>query len=129
MKHFIISLAILLSFAVSANGALVDNDDGTVTDTDRGIMWLQDANIAHTLGYDTDGVMTWNEANTWISEINNPFSSYYMGYSNWRRPSALNQDGSGPCLFYDCNDSEIESFMEQFITDNTGEEKYVYETC
>ena len=83
---------------------------GTITQTRNDgsmIMWLKDANYANTSGYDADGLMTWSEAQAWINEINNPSSIYYMGYSNWRLPSSYNRDGSGPCYWFNCTDSEL----------------------
>ena len=43
-----------------------DNEDGTVTDNLTGLMWLQDANCAATIGHDPDGAggggMLWQSA-------------------------------------------------------------------
>lgn len=104
-KFFLSSLILLMMLfvmSVSANAALVDNGDGTITDTDRGIMWLQDANYAMTSGYDADGRMTWDESMTWADTL------IYAGFDDWRLPSALNSDGSGPCsVFETCTDSEM----------------------
>lgn len=100
-------LFIVLGVTVSANALLEDNGDGTVTQTrDDGsiLMWLQDANYPLTSGYDSDGLMNWNEAYTWIDYLN---STNYAGYNDWRLPSALNSDGSGPCGLYNCSESEL----------------------
>jgi hypothetical protein len=43
----------------------------------------------------------WNAANTWANNL------VYGGYDDWRLPTALNQDGSGPCAFSICNSSEM----------------------
>lgn len=96
---FVFLMIMLLS--VSANATLIDNGDGTVTDTDKNIMWLQDANYAYTSGYDANGLMTWYDAMTWADTLS------YAGYDNWRLPSALNSDGSGPCGGVNCTDSEM----------------------
>ncbi len=85
----------------SANAALVDNDDGTITDTDTNLMWIQDANYAFTSGYDADGKMYRLDAMAWASTLG------YAGHNDWRIPSALNSDGSGPCLVFNCTDSEM----------------------
>ena len=84
-----------------ANAALVDNGDGTITDTDRNLMWLQDANYAMTSGYDDDGMMTLSAAMTWADTL------FFAGHSDWRLPSSLNSDGSGPCAGWNCTDSEL----------------------
>jgi len=52
-----------------------DNSDGTVTDTQTGLMWSQDAN---------HGRKTWVEAQLYVTELN---ASGYMGYNDWRLPS------------------------------------------
>ena len=60
-------------FANTALALLIDNADGTITQTRNDgsmLMWLQDANYAQTSGFDTDGRMTWFEANAWIQSLN-----------------------------------------------------------
>ena len=96
-------IVIVLVFGLTfrTHAALVDNHDGTITDTDTGLMWLQDANYARTSGYDDDGLMNWFEAKIWADNL------IYAGYDDWRLPSALNADGSGPCQLDNCTDSEM----------------------
>lgn len=92
-KFFLISLiSLLLAFGLPliSNAELIDNGDGTITqfrDDGTILMWLKDANLAYTSGYDADGLMTWSETQTWIDEINDPSSIYYMGYSDWQLPN------------------------------------------
>ncbi len=91
-------LIIFLFYSSTAHAILIDNLDGTITDDDFGIMWLADANLAAiesfgVSGINTNGQMTWGTANNWIAGMN---TSNYLGYSNWRLPTAFNQDGSGP---------------------------------
>lgn len=71
-----------LSIATSANAALVPRLGGqAVYDTDLNITWLADANYAMTSGYDSDGLMTWAEANTWANNL------VFGGYDHWRLPT------------------------------------------
>jgi len=98
-KKFFISILITLIFAISfsavlAQAELIDNGDGTITDTGFGIMWLKDANMSAT-------TMTWDEANEWAENLE------FAGYDDWRLPSSLNQDGSGPCYGENCTGSEM----------------------
>jgi hypothetical protein len=45
--------------------------------------------------------MIWSAANAWAAGLS------YGGYEDWRLPTALNQDGSGPCLEFNCSGSEM----------------------
>lgn len=101
MNRVIFWICLLVIFVANANAALVDNGDGTITDTDRNLMWLMDANYAKTSGYDADGKMTWLQAMTWADNL------VFASYDNWRLPSALNSDGTGPCYDWNCMDSEM----------------------
>lgn len=90
---------LLSSGAVHA--ALHDRGGGLIYDDVFDITWLADANYAQTSNYDSDGVMDFDEANTWAAGLS------YGGYDDWRLPTALNQDGSGPCAGYNCSSSEM----------------------
>lgn len=92
-----VALAILtacLAWAGTAQAALFARPGGMVYDDVLNVTWLQDWNVA--------GVMTFEGANSWAANL------VYGGYDDWRLPSALNADGSGPCgpAFY-CNSSEM----------------------
>ncbi len=61
-------------------------------------MWLADANLAATetfgvSGINANGSMTWDTANIWIGGMN---TANWLGFSDWRLPTALNLDGTGP---------------------------------
>jgi len=100
-------LAGFLVFALStvAEAGLIDRGGGLIYDSDLDITWLQDANYA--------GVaMSHDEALAWAESL------VYQGYEDWRLPSALNQDGTGPDSTYSfipgstsppkvCDDSEM----------------------
>ena len=66
-------------------------------DTDRNITWLANANV--------NGLMTWAAANTWAANLS--FTDGVSVYDNWRLPTALNQDGTGPCVGFNCTGSEM----------------------
>lgn len=66
-KYVLLFMTIPLTQAALANTcALVDNGDGTVTDPNSSLMWLQDA--------DTVGITNWNNASSIISGAN--YASY-----------------------------------------------------
>jgi len=102
-------LASTLLLSQSANAGLIartitDNTFGTVDayyDDVLDITWLKDANFAKTSGYDADGRMTWDVANTWAGQLE------IGSYNDWRLTSlkpknsqidfnyiSLNYDGS-----------------------------------
>ncbi len=58
----------------------VDNGDGTVTDLNTGLMWLQ----GDSGGFDLDqgGALTWEEGLAWAEDLS------YAGYDDWRVPNA-----------------------------------------
>jgi len=108
-----------LGMAGAAQATLIDNSDGTVTDDSKGLMWLQNANLAATnifdLSYDTDlgdhpddsygsnytevirttGRMNWGGALRWIDAMN---AASYKGYDDWRLPT-VNDIGDNGCNF------------------------------
>lgn len=79
---YVMPLALILGFTVSpTHASLVDVGNGMVYDTVLDITWLQNANYAMSSGYDADGLMTWDEANTWATTL------YYGGTGGWRLPT------------------------------------------
>lgn len=73
LGRLVVALTVALGLAGPADALLIDNGDGTVTDDDIGIMWLQspgpDANFADAVAW-ADGLV-------------------FAGYDDWRLPSAL----------------------------------------
>ena len=80
---------------------LIDRGLGLIYDVERDITWMQDANYAKTVGRSRDGQLTWPDAMRWVASLS------YRGVRGWRLPTALNRDGSGPCVGHGCDQSEI----------------------
>ena len=80
---------------------LIDRGRGLLYDVERDLTWLQDTNYAKTSGHSRDGQMTWDDAKAWVARLN------YRGITGWRLPTALNADGSGPCIGDNCRESEL----------------------
>ena len=80
---------------------LIDRGRGFLYDVERNLTWLQDTNYAKTTCRSHDGQITWDEAKAWVARLN------YRGITGWRLPTALNENGSGPCIGNDCRESEL----------------------
>ena len=105
---FLIALMLFFGLTMSPHAALIDMGDGTIYDTDIQLTWLKDANYADTTGYDDAlygvdrwGRMQWADAVLWADNLS------FAGFDNWRLPTALNQDGTGPCVGLNCIGSEM----------------------
>ena len=80
-RWLILTLASTLGWCGVSNAALIDRGGGMIYDTDLDITWLQDANYAMTSGYDSDGMMTWDNAMAWADTLS------FGGYEDWRLPT------------------------------------------
>src|SRR3990172_2208876 len=113
LSYFLMVMMMVLGLSVQAHATLTTIGSATynsvdynlIYDDDRGIAWLDYSNnpnlwlnqVNWADGLNDAGVLTYNlnpgETMTWSG--------------NWRLPSALNQDGSGPCSGYNCTGSEM----------------------
>jgi len=99
---FVVCLFVSM-LSVTSYAQLIPNGDGTVTDTDTNLMWLQDSNYAYTSGYDTGGgYMNWDAAMTWANNL------IYAGHNDWRLPTTpgltwgeVVNEGEMAHLYYD----------------------------
>jgi len=65
--------AALMVIAGAAHAALVKNGDGTTTDTNTNLVWLQD--------WDSLGAQSWDRQTAWADNL------VFAGSSDWRLPS------------------------------------------
>lgn len=108
----------MISFGNLASAELVDNNDGTISDTDKGLMWVKDANLAKTEYYwvTENGYMEWSNAKTWVENL------VYAGYDDWKLPS------NGDCVGYNCVDSDMgHLYYTEFGNKAIGEEGWTME--
>lgn len=101
----------LFFFAPFCSAAFINNGDGTITHTDTGLMWLQDANYAATSGYDSDGRMDWQAAGQWAQNLS------FAGYQDWRLP---NLDHTDPvCTGQFCYEDELGRLFHDLGNEST----------
>ncbi len=114
----IVSIFILvlfaLCFATISSAVLVDNGDGTITDTDTNLMWIQDANYTMTSGYDADGVMNWFDALAWAENLD------YAGFVDWRLPTTPGVGEPGYCTEFNCTESEMGHLYYTVLGNSAG---------
>ncbi|GAB4511079.1 MAG: hypothetical protein Tsb0026_13710 [Sulfuricaulis sp.] len=106
---------VALNASPVSNAALVDSSGGLIYDTELGISWLADANLAVTnafgvTGINANGSMDWSTAQSWIAAMN---TANYLGYSDWRLPITMQPDttcadqAAGASGGYNCTGSEL----------------------
>ena len=105
-----LTLALLSGLVISgvAQATLIDRGGGLIYDDVLKITWLQDANYAKTSGYDADGYMNWDTANTWAANLVYHDSVRNVDYSDWRLPTMVDTAASGCDFAYtgtDCGNN------------------------
>lgn len=97
------ALLVLVGGLVSgaAQAALHDRGGGLVYDDVLDVTWLADANYAKTSGYDTDGLMTWEQAMEWAASLSYFDSVRGVTWDDWRLPTVTDTGPSG-CDVNDC---------------------------
>ena len=114
MNTKILSSGLLIAILFSSNpshAVLVNNFDGTITDTSTNLMWLQDLNWTDTYGIDDglygedkNGALLWSDAVNWADNLN------FLGYDDWRLATAdascINHSNID-ALQYNCTGSEL----------------------
>lgn len=94
------TLIMVLGFSLRAHADLFNR--GTDNFGNR-LIYDNDLNITW---YDyTNAYGDWQTAMNWADGLDVDFGGTH--YTDWRLPTSLNQDGSGPCLQYNCTDSEM----------------------
>ncbi len=95
----LIALSIVVCISTIAKGDLIDNGDGTITDTDLQIMWLKDAGSAPS--------MTFDQAQSWADGL------AVAGYKDWRLPRGTDPRTDGTAstpdgqFYYNAVESEF----------------------
>jgi hypothetical protein len=92
---FVGILLAVLGFSTPINAALQNNGNGLIYDTDLNITWYD---------YLAEG-RPWQQAKDWAEDLSITVNG--TTYTDWRLPSALNQNGSGPNDGYYVTGSEM----------------------
>ena len=94
MKKLILVMLLVVSLGFSplAQAELVNRGNGLIYDTDFNITWYANAKMAN---------LRWSEATAWAAGLN------VNGITGWRLPSAMNLDGTGPCIGLNCKMTEF----------------------
>ncbi len=105
-KPLIFALLAGLAFSGAAQATLIDRGGGLIYDDVLNLTWLQNANLAATntfgvSGIQSNGTMTWDTANQWITAMN---AADYLGYNDWRLPTMIDTGSSGCNLAYSGTD-------------------------
>lgn len=85
MKKLIIFLTLFFGLGFVASGMAgdyTDNNDGTITDNETGLMWMKS-----TMDVNEDGKIDYSDELTWQKALENCETLKYAGYSDWRLPS------------------------------------------
>ncbi|MDH5766216.1 MAG: hypothetical protein OEZ38_09390 [Gammaproteobacteria bacterium] len=116
IKYHKSALIILLVFSANTQAALVERIGGLAFyDTETNLTWLTDANFAYTSGYDDDGLMDWEQANNWATNL------VINEISGWRLPDTLQPDDScswqtaSASYGYSCNGSELGNLFHNIL--------------
>jgi len=96
--------AVLTDYTAGGVDLVYDADNGPT-----GLTWLANANLADSVdfgvsGIASNGAMSWDVALNWITAMN---AANHAGTNGWRLWSPMNSDGSGPCIGYNCTESEL----------------------
>ncbi len=109
-KHLFPALLLLagMGLAPTAQASLIPKLGGTVVyDSVRNITWSANANLAGT-------TMNWTAATAWAANL------VYAGFDDWRLPTALNADLTGPCPGFNCTGSELGNMFYGDINHGLG---------
>ncbi len=89
---WVMLLGVSLGFSPLVQAELVDRGNGMIYDTDFNITWYAYPKMAN---------LYWDQAMAWAAGLN------VNGITGWRLPSAMNLDGSGPCVGLNCKMTEF----------------------
>lgn len=97
MKNTLLAVSVsaigLFTFS-SSNATLIDRGGGLIYDDVLDVTWLQDASYSQTSGASTYGHMNWNDASTWVSNLQYEDTARGVMWDDWRLPTTINSEAS-----------------------------------
>lgn len=112
-----------LTISITAQGALYDRGGGLIYDDVLNSTWIQNVLHAQTSGAVSDGLMDWNQANTWAANLVYYDSKRHVFYDDWRLPMVRPVNGIAYDYSYSYDGSTDEGFN---IADPASELSYMY---
>jgi PEP-CTERM motif-containing protein len=90
----LLAMVINVAVAINSNAELINRGGGLIYDSVLDITWLQDVNYAQTSGYDTNGLMSWYEATSWVDGLEYFDPVRGAVWNDWRLPGVVDV----PCV-------------------------------
>ena len=98
----VVIMGMVLAVSIQAHADLNLLGQGTSTHGTYNLIYDTDLDVTW---YDYSSFEPWETQLDWAANLSVTFGS--NTYTEWRLPTALNQDGSDPCIGYNCTDSEM----------------------
>jgi len=93
---FIVKSIALSVLGVGASQAgLIDRGGGLIYDDVKDVTWLWDTQYARSSGYSADGLLNWQDANTFAQGLDYYDRVRETTWSDWRLPTAVNSPNAG----------------------------------
>jgi len=88
-KCHVLALSLCYLFvSLYSHAGLINRGNGLIYDDVLDITWMQNADYLRTSGFDTDGYVTKQTANSWVDNL------VYQGFDDWRLPSQIPLDNT-----------------------------------
>lgn len=111
-----VMMVLILVLSMQAYAAITTIGQAQYGGSNYNLIWDNDSPVGSIIWLDyTSMRMTWMDQMDWASSLNGSGvltydidPAYSITWSgDWRLPTSLNQDGSGPCNGYNCTGSEM----------------------
>jgi hypothetical protein len=94
IRFALAAVAACIFHVQSANAALIDRGGGLIYDTVLDVTWLQDAQYAITSGYSSTGRLNYQDAMTFVSNLQYTDTVRGVVWDDWRLPATIDAPSS-----------------------------------